>query len=247
MYDLTRFTLRDMTQLGGVLRRLGEGAETMEEVAQRTVSQLREELVDRASGRPSCGLVRFFKTHPFGALEPGLQEFAAGMLHGAAASDSMKCLTLLASAGDRPNWNSRHRSSGHRAIPLPSVDLVDKAPMISSLLQQLGVEVATLLRPDPDLLVEASSSSFNVFYVPRAPGSALIPAQEEFVQAAGIESVLGFGGMLPGGEIFAVILFAKVPIPRETAELFRTLALNVKMAVLPFEERVFASEAEPAS
>ena len=38
---------------------------------------------------------------------------------------------------------------------------------------------------------------------------------------------------------FVVILFAKVSIPRETAELFRTLALNVKMAALPFDHAVF--------
>ncbi len=51
--------------------------------------------------------------------------------------------------------------------------------------------------------------------------------------------MLGFGGMLPMGDIFVVIVFSKVRIPRETAELFRTLALNVKMAALPFDEVVF--------
>ncbi len=55
----------------------------------------------------------------------------------------------------------------------------------------------------------------------------------------GVRSVLGFGGMLPLGDIFCVILFSKVAIPRETAELFRTLALNVKLAALPFQEAVF--------
>jgi hypothetical protein len=43
-----------------------------------------------------------------------------------------------------------------------------------------------------------------------------------------------------------VILFSKVAIPRETAELFRTLALNVKMAVLPFESVVFAPSRDRA-
>jgi hypothetical protein len=107
-------------------------------------------------------------------------------------------------------------------------------------LQQLGVEVEVLLDPSSGLLVESGPSSFNVFYVPEASQSPYIPDQEDFVKPAGIRSVLGFGGMLPRGDIFAVILFSKVPIPRETAELFRTLALNVKMAALPFDDAVFA-------
>ena len=51
----------------------------------------------------------------------------------------------------------------------------------------------------------------------------------------GIESGLGFGGVLPTGDLFAVCLFSRVPISRTTAELFRPLALHVKLAVLPFD------------
>jgi hypothetical protein len=87
--------------------------------------------------------------------------------------------------------------------------------------------------------VEPEPSSFNVFYVPEARESPYIPDQEAFVRPVGVRSVLGFGGMLPRGDMFVVILFSKVAIPRETAEMFRTLALNVKMAVLPFDEAVF--------
>jgi hypothetical protein len=57
----------------------------------------------------------------------------------------------------------------------------------------------------------------------------------------GIRSVLGFGGVLPSGDLFAMILFSRVRIPREIAELFKTLSLNVKVALLPFvDRRVFA-------
>jgi hypothetical protein len=48
----------------------------------------------------------------------------------------MKCLVLLASMGDRPEWGSRMSSTGHRAIPLPSGELVRKFPMISNLVKQ---------------------------------------------------------------------------------------------------------------
>ena len=240
MIDLSRFTLGDMTELGSGLRRLGEGARSMEGVATAVARYLYVHLVDSETGRPGCALVRFFKTHPYGGLAPDLRRFARGMLMGEVPGDDVPCLTLLGSAGDRPDWNQTHTSRGHRAIPLISKEMVSQAPMISSLLQQLGVEVDVLLGARSSLLVEEEHSSFNVFYVPEASGSALIPAQAEFVRPNGIRSVLGFGGMLTSGDIFAVILFSKVAIPRETAELFRTLALNVKMALLSFESVVFA-------
>ena len=245
MFDLRRFTLRDMSALGSELRLLGEGAETMEEVAIGIVRHLYESLVDAETGKPGCALVRFFKTHPCCELSAELQQFALGMLAGEPPKPDMPCLALLGTAGDEPAWNSAAESLGHRAIPLASKEMVSKAPMISSLLQQLGVEVEVLLNSGASLLVESETSTFNVFYVPDASESPFIPDQAEFVRPRGIRSVLGFGGMLTSGDIFVVILFSKVPIPRQTAELFRTLALNVKLAVLPFEPAVFAPRAGP--
>lgn len=120
MYDLTRFTLSDVTRCGIQLRKLGAGASSMEEVAEvgsdLTVSTL-------------------------------------------------KCLTLLGSA-----------------------ESVARSPMIAQLIRRLGI-----------------------------------------------------GGLLSPGELFATVLFSRVPIARERADLYRTLALNVKVAVLPFAgSRVFA-------
>ena len=71
--------------------------------------------------------------------------------------------------------------------------------------------------------------------MPEAKGSPFVPAQEEFVIPFGIESVLGFGGVLPSKELFTVILFSKQKISRETAELFKSLALSLKLALLPFD------------
>ena len=51
--------------------------------------------------------------------------------------------------------------------------------------------------------------TYNVFHVPEAFDNPLIPAQEDFVLPYRIKSVLGFGGLLPSGDIFAVILFLK--------------------------------------
>ena len=46
--------------------------------------------------------------------------------------------------------------------------------------------------------------------------------------------------MLPSGDIFVIIMFIKVPVAKETADLFKNLSLNQKLAILPFEKAVFA-------
>jgi diguanylate cyclase (GGDEF)-like protein len=95
------------------------------------------------------------------------------------------------------------------------------------------LRIESVIEPTDELLIDADQHSYNVFYVPEAVGSASIPAQQDFVVPFGIHSVVGLGGTLPTGDLFALILFSKTHVPRETAALFRTLSLSVKMAVLP--------------
>lgn len=234
MHDLTRFRLSDMVECEAALRGLGTGADSMEAVAGRLVRWLYEGLGDSTATARACALVRFFKTHPFGALPCPLQVFAQRMLGASSWNAGMRCLTLLATAGDRAEWNSREQSVGHQAIPLASEDIVARAPMISQLIRQLGLDIDLVIQPDPSILVDAEQRTFNVFYVPEAAGSPHIPAQKDFVEPYRIRSVLGFGGLLPGGDLFAVILFSRVSIAPAVAEMFRTVALAVKTAVLPY-------------
>ncbi len=234
MYDLTNFTLSDMSKCSSALRSMGAGAESMETVAGRIVRYLQEHIVDQETGARSCVLVRFYKTHPFQDLDRDLSEFACQLVGNRAQSPAMRCLILLGTAGERSEWNSRANSIGHKAIPLPSEDIVAQFPMISQLVHQFGLDVNAVLQPDRTIIVDLDQRSYNVFYVPEAMGSPYIPAQAEFVIPFGIQSALGFGGMLPSGDLFAVILFSKVHIPRKTADMFRILALSAKVAVLPF-------------
>ena len=240
MFNLSTFALSDMTVCGAALRRLGTGAESMEEVAIRTVRYLYEHLVDEG-GERSCALVRFFKTHPYAALAKEDRRYVRNVLGGEPASPEMKCLTLLATAGEQAQWNSRQSSASHRSIPLASEDIVSQAPMIARLITQFGLEVGAVLRAEAGLLVEAEQRTYNVFFVPEAMNSPYIPAQEQFVVPFRIRSVIGFGGLLPTGDLFAVILFSRATLERGTADLFKPLALNVKVAILPFDSgRVFA-------
>jgi two-component system, NtrC family, sensor kinase len=235
MLRLDPFTLRDMIACRTALKEASADAGSMEVAAQRLVAMFHDELRD-ADGARATVLVRLYKTHPFGELDPDLQRFARECPGGEEAGDDTRCLTLLASRGVEEEWCSRHRSQGHRAIPLPSPRSVERFPMIAQLVHQLGVDIAAVVAPDSAILVAELERTFNVFHVPVAAGSPHIPDQESFVAPYGVASALGYGGMLPSGDLFTVILFTTVRVERSSAELFRPLALSTKLALLPYSD-----------
>ncbi len=239
MYDVREFNLSDMATCGAVLRRLGKNSRCMEDAATDIVRHLYENFIDGESGARAMALVRFFKTHSYRELDGEQREFADAILGNMSATAEMKCLTLLASAGENAEWNSRHNSHDHKAIPLPSEELVQQFPMISNLVKQFGLEISSLISPDPSCLADMEQTTYNVFCVPETPGSPYVPAQESFVIPYGIKSTLGFGGILPSGNLYAVIMFSKVAISREMADLFKPLALAVKVSILPFIHAIF--------
>jgi len=114
--------------------------------------------------------------------------------------------------------------------------------MTTPRIQQLGLEVNTVLQPDPAVVMDMAQTTYNVFLIPDAVGSRYVPAQDDFVIPFGVNSVLGFGGILPSGNLFAIIFFSKVKVSRQTADMFRSLALSVKIAILPFEGKAVFSD-----
>jgi hypothetical protein len=108
--------------------------------------------------------------------------------------------------------------------------------MISQLIKDLGLELTHVLQPTADIVRELAGKRHGVFHVENALGSPYIPAQREFVVRFGIRSVLGFGGMLANGDLFAVILFATVHVSASAADRFRSLALDVKSAFSKFND-----------
>lgn len=237
MYNLATFTKDDMCRCAVTLRNMDERSENMEETANRIVRYLYENLIDQSTGKQACTLVRFFKTYSYRDLSEELQASARAILNGRSIQRNTRCLTLLATAGEEPHWNTTKQSTGHRAIPLIDQEFVNRAPMILQLIQQFGLEVRTVIEPTPTLITEVPHKAFNVFYVPEALGSPYIPAQKEFVIPYQVQSVLGFGGMMPSGELFAVILFSKVPISFKTANLFKWVSAYVRIATESFDRR----------
>ena len=243
MYNLSRFGFNDMMDCRSRLRRMFDAEpDTLGEGAQRVVEFLYRELVDE-DGQPACALVRLFKTHPYEGLDDELKQFARSVDPSVGTTPGARCLVLLATEGQLPAWRSRRASRGHQAIPLTSEQMVEQAPMIAQLLKQFGVDVSAVLRPTPSLLLDLNDMATNVFHVPDALGSPYIVAQKEFVEPYGIASVLGFGGLLASGDLFAAIMFSRVAISAAVADQFKVVGLNLKLALLPFVRKpLFASE-----
>jgi hypothetical protein len=243
MYNLARFTFNDMMDCRTRLRTAFDAEPaTLEEGAQRIVEFFYRQFVDDED-QPACALVRLFKTHLYSALDDELKQFARNVDPSVDAVAGARCLVLLATAGQLPEWRSRRLSRGHQAIPLTSEQMIEQAPMIAQLLKQFGIATSAVLRPSPSLLLDANDMATNVFHVPDALGSPYIVAQKEFVEPFGIKSVLGFGGMLASGDLFAAIMFSKVRIPAAVADHFKVVGLNLKLAMLPIVRKpLFVSE-----
>ena len=245
-YDLTTFGLGDMLKSSPRLREAATGAPTFELAAQRVCRFLYDELRN-AEGQRQCALVRCYKTNAFGSLEPELQEFVRTVMGFRQPWAAMKCLTLMATVGQTAAWNSRHNSRGHRAIPLPSPEIIEKAPMISQLIKEFGLEVSSVIQPSPEVVRELAGKRHGVFHVEDALDSPYIPAQEEFVVRYGVQSVLGFGGLLINGDLFAVILFTTVRVSPASADRFRTLALDVKSGLSRYNETNTFNQMRPST
>ncbi|HET9962678.1 MAG TPA: PAS domain S-box protein [Nitrospiraceae bacterium] len=218
------------------MRRLGQESTSLQDAAGRIVRYLHDTLGDSSSGERDCALVRCFKTTCFRYLEADTQQLVRERLGGVPPQADLKCLSLLATAGQQPEWNHVGNSHRYRAIPLVSAEFVKQFPMFSQLLHQFGVSVDSSFDTQGGWLVDYEEKSYNVFYVPDAVGSPYVPAQDGFVRKYGVKSVLCFGGLLPSRDLFMVILFSKTAIPRDTATLFRSLALSAKTSLLALDE-----------
>ncbi|MGB0596824.1 MAG: response regulator [Rubripirellula sp.] len=237
---LSDFGLRDMITCGSDIRGMGWTSDSVNALKQNIVEYLYQRMQD-TDGNPAFALVRIFHTERFDALEPELQAVAQAVVPNQPLKPQTRCLVLRGTTGIKREWNDPKQSRGHRVIPLPSVQAVKELPMIQRMMQELGIEVGKLLDSSDDPLIRESYSS--VFHIPDAKGSEYLPAQENFVIPNEIRSVVGFGELMPTGDMFAVLCFSRVPIPHRTAVLFSHLSISVKLSLLamdPSEQRVEA-------
>ena len=164
-------------------------------------------------------LARIFQTTSFDVLPGDLRELAKEQ--DPEWTGAAPCLVLLGTEGDVPAWNDRRRSENHQVITLTSRERIAAMPMVSALVQHLGVDLDTFLHGHQP----GSDRNMEVFYVPEAAGSTSVPDQD-FVREHGVRAVLGFGDVLPSGDVFVVVLFTRAPVANEVAPMFRSLATS---------------------
>ena len=224
-YDVGRFGAADTIWCSAAFREIGEAATSFEDAAARMVRQLRDRLRNGPGGEPAAPLVRLFRSRPLHTLDAGLRARTGGGL-----DPETPCLVLVASAGEREEWNFPDRSAGHRVIPLPAGGWWP--PMVSGLVRQMGLD--PVRAADPAAAATLAHRTCNVFHVAEADGSPWVPAQEEFVRPHGIRSVIGFGGLLARSDLFAVVIFSRREISRGSAPMFRAVSHTAKLVLRRF-------------
>ncbi|GAC1685286.1 MAG: hypothetical protein PVS2B1_05120 [Candidatus Dormibacteraceae bacterium] len=216
---------------GAGAARAASGAASLEDAADQTAHYLYSALWDPQADQPATALVRFYRTINFANLDPSLQGYAASVLRPEKPRPSMKCFTLMGTAGALPEWNRRQTSAAHRAIPLSSHAAIERLPMVSRLIRDLGVSVDALVDPTVSEATSDPGVPLSVFYVRRAEGHSAVPDQE-FVRVHGIRSVVAFGGSISSSDLWTTILFTRVELRPEVAGLFRLLASDISIAVV---------------
>lgn len=233
--QLQELTVDDVVAINEQIRDATNETKTMADAAQ-AVAELLYDVLVLENGEPACALIRVYATVRSGNLPDELRDLVDA---GRAGHDPRPHLTLLGTAGSAPAWNDRRASAAHRAIPLDhSSILAEQAPMIAGLLSQLGVDIDAFLELEESRARVLQHQEYGIFHVQRAVASPLIPAQD-FVSAYNVHSVIGCGGGLPSGEVFALVLFTRATVDFRAAELFRTVAYGLKAALVPFTFKVF--------
>lgn len=202
---------------------------TFEEAAQKFTDLLYEEFSD------SIALSRLFATIPFKDLPPQNQRFVTNLAASAGISslirDETLILSLLGTRGEKSTWNSRHNSEGHVGIPLASSNFIGEIPMLSRLLNELGLGLDWIDSADASIVSRKIGKMAGVFHVEDAKtnvdhrGRKIIAAQD-FVEAHKIKTVFGVGGtyLYSTSNTFIVnINFTRESIQKHKAGLFVSL------------------------
>jgi CheY-like chemotaxis protein len=220
----------EVEKYASFIRELGDKCSSTEAIAVETVNYLFNRFGEDG-GEHRCALMRFFRTISYSDLTPHLKKRVQEQLSNPKPNPATNCLTLLATRGIEPSWNERLASTGHDVIPLLSDQMVLEAPMIAQLVQKLGIDVSQVVTPEPAVFFSPLEKKYSTMYVPEAVGATAIVSQSNFAIPFKIRSVVGFGGLLATGDMFAVMMFMRVPISANVAERCSALAAAIETSI----------------
>ena len=208
-----------------------KGCKTLEDAAQVVTNVLYEKFSD------SIVLVRLFATVPFEKLPDANRNVVAELVHTQGIANLVKdetlVLSLLGTRGTEPTWNDHRKSKRHTGIPLASADFIDRIPMMSRLLKEVGLQQDWIDHQDA-IMIKTFASLSGVFYVRDAKlaiddqGRKIISAQD-FVRDYDVKTVFGLAGGYPISKTFlTLIVFCREMIERHQAEQYLPLVSHIK-------------------
>ena len=243
---ISKLSLRDLVSLQDKIAEQSSGRANLEDAAQHYMSILYETLSE------SIVLARLFAAIPFGELPETNKAFVASLAESAGIGELIRdrtlVLSLLGSRGYKPEWNDRRNSQGHVGIPLASSDFIDRIPMMSRLLKQLGAGIDWIDADDTELVARTFENLSGVFHVRDAKtevdnqGRKIIAAQD-FVEAESVKTVFGIGGCYLGTSLFfTTIVFLREFLEKDVVERFMLQANKFKTATLDLVDdgKIFA-------
>ncbi|MEW6351413.1 MAG: hypothetical protein AB1646_20360 [Thermodesulfobacteriota bacterium] len=224
-----------------------DGFGSLEQAAQEFTGTLYRRFKD------SLALIRLFATVPFGELPRAETEFVKRLAAGKKITPLIRqetpVLTLIGTSGDKPSWNDRRNSKGHVGIPLASSEFISAIPMMSRLLEELGMDLGWFGQQESrsEIAWARMANVSGLFYVEDAAtvtdsSGRMIISDQTFVGENRVKTVFGMGGAYPlTTTMLVAILFTREKIPKSRAEWFAMLLNGFKMATLDFSSpaRIF--------
>ncbi|HEX4335249.1 MAG TPA: ATP-binding protein [Polyangiaceae bacterium] len=152
----------------------------------------------------------------------------------------------MASRGAETEWSAEGTPVRPAAVvALPDVESVASFPFLDALLGALGVPAASVVSPVPRPGAEAWST-FHTFHVKELAGGPLEPGKG-FVHGFEIACAFGFGGFMPSGHLFSLIIFSNVELDATAARFLSILQAYAKLALADsVEARAVAGDASAA-
>ena len=179
--------------------------------------------------KDSIVLARIFLTVPYARLPESNKAFVDKIVEKNSIQhllhDNTLILSLVGSAGEEAAWMDRSNSENHIGIPLISADFIDKAPMMSRLLKELGLNLEYISSDDTYLVKHTLGRMNGMFYVREASSEVDIKgrkiiADQNFVEQYDVKTVMGFGGGYSGDyPFYTAIIFLREEIEAVRARL----------------------------
>lgn len=229
MAKLSQLDVSDFKALQEEIRSRKQAYTSYENIAQDFMDEFYNKFKD------SIILSRVFLTVPYSRLPQKNKVFVDKLADTHSIqeliNDNTLILSLVGSAGIEEQWFDRRNSQDHIGIPLASADFIDRVPMMSRLLRQLGLDLNYISSDDTKLVKHTLGRMNGMFYVKDAKtevdikGRKIIAAQN-FVDKYKVKTVMGFGGGYTGPyPFYTCIIFLN-----ETIEPSRARLISAEMA-----------------